>query len=781
MANPAPTRSPPTKANPPSAHCVKPTKHMANYVAADGDFAAPFDALKMLFYLATLQTSMLQLLTTSLTLILQLELTPSRPRRAPTRLQAIFSARTALTPQQESAEISRFLAIVEQERAQDTKTRVTYACEPSNEAGSTEMGRSHSISNANGATNDIEAAEPKNDNDDDARNNTPPTSLPRQEDSPLASYERPIKKQRVSFDTNVAIIKNKHYNEVVKCDSFKIPAFNAEDLSNDKRGTIRTAFDSAFQCTSPIRNPTITRREIVETAKPIKLFDENARFTTVLPEDALPENSDDAILSSDERALEQDLTDLNPPEIGGERDETVTAEMDDNHSTKRKFMYGADNEYTPATPEHVVFPPGTVLRRSLRQTNSSSASTALLRLGTLRATHTASMRSYTAAQCSSLGLRPAQPPAALAAFQSPVSRREHPVHGDAINGPGHNDGIGPMSERDPGIENAVNPNFNDDICENVLAVVNIRNPNKTNGRNIHQDSSPGREIEIPTSNSPTCKTPADTTHASVDMLTSTFPAQPHAMSAFHRPDTKIYGETDKTNKKTTRFSSVTYHNFSSKKTAALQTAIPFIFNPSLKTLIFFIPSSTDYETSSTACNASRLIQDPEAFRIPTPFSFDRHPSPFTFASETFSPLFSHFTATDGAYDCLSTTTGITNFVEAMSSDHPTDPYRLDTPFVPLPTDSTLDPIHHVPFLQHSSELDSRTNPHAALLYYPDATLQDNVNGPVTMRNLPACVDVSITAASFCLRYIQSDAATKKCIRDLTTDHLRHFFRELHPS
>ncbi|KAI2511802.1 hypothetical protein MHU86_2534 [Fragilaria crotonensis] len=49
-----------------------------------------------------------------------------------------------------------------------------------------------------------------------------------------------------------------------------------------------------------------------------------------------------------------------------------------------------------------------------------------------------------------------------------------------------------------------------------------------------------------------------------------------------------------------------------------------------------------------------------------------------------------------------------------------------------------------------------------------------------MRNLPACVDVSITAASFCLRYIQSDAATKKCIRDLTTDHLRHFFRELHP-
>ncbi|KAI2499645.1 hypothetical protein MHU86_14826 [Fragilaria crotonensis] len=185
MANPAPTRSPPTKANPPSAHSGTNTftpKKSTN--KAPGDFQR---------------------------------------------------ARTALTPEQESAEISRFLALVEQERAQDTKTRVTYACKPSNEAGSTEMGRSHSISNANGATNDIEAAEPKNDNDDDARNNTPSTSLPRQEDSLLASYERPIKKQRVSFDTNVAIIKNKDYNEVAKCDSFKIPAFDAEDLSNDKR------------------------------------------------------------------------------------------------------------------------------------------------------------------------------------------------------------------------------------------------------------------------------------------------------------------------------------------------------------------------------------------------------------------------------------------------------------------------------------------------------------------------------------------------------------------
>jgi hypothetical protein len=103
----------------------------------------------------------------------------------------------------------------------------------------------------------------------------------------------------------------------------------------------------------------------------------------------------------------------------------------------------------------------------------------------------------------------------------------------------------------------------------------------------------------------------------------------------------------------------------------------------------------------------------------------------------FEPLFSHFSSTNSAYDCLSTTTGLTNFIEAMSRDHP-DPYQLDAPFVLQPTDGTLDPIHHVPFLQHNSDHESRTNPNAAQLCYPDATLQDNINGPLTMQHLPAC-------------------------------------------
>jgi hypothetical protein len=55
----------------------------------------------------------------------------------------------------------------------------------------------------------------------------------------------------------------------------------------------------------------------------------------------------------------------------------------------------------------------------------------------------------------------------------------------------------------------------------------------------------------------------------------------------------------------------------------------------------------------------------------------------------------------------------------------------------------------IQILQLSSELDLRMNPHVALLYYPDATLQDNIYGPITMQHLPACIDASFTAVTFC--------------------------------
>ena len=248
---------------------------------------------------------------------------------------------------------------------------------------------------------------------------------------------------------------------------------------------------------------------------------------------------------------------------------------------------------------------------------------------------------------------------------------------------------------------------------------------------IFEKTVQDEESEFPSTDStpaPPCtdKTHADTDNEITDIPTSKLQAQTQTKSAFRHPATKNYAATDIGKKKTTRFS-VTHQPSANKNNAALDSRNPFYFLPitEMAHKMHSIIDIDDKETSSTACDASRLNQDLDIVRIPTPFRFDRHPSPFTFASETFEPLFSHFSTTDSAYDCLSTTTGLTNFVDAMSSDHP-DPYRLDTPFVHQPTDSTLDPIHHVPFLQHHPDLDSRMNPHAALLYYADATVYDNI-------------------------------------------------------
>jgi hypothetical protein len=45
--------------------------------------------------------------------------------------------------------------------------------------------------------------------------------------------------------------------------------------------------------------------------------------------------------------------------------------------------------------------------------------------------------------------------------------------------------------------------------------------------------------------------------------------------------------------------------------------------------------SNDYKISSTKCDTSRIYQDLDIARIPTPYCFDRHPYSFTFASEMF--------------------------------------------------------------------------------------------------------------------------------------------------
>ncbi|KAI2489859.1 hypothetical protein MHU86_24735 [Fragilaria crotonensis] len=219
-----------------------------------------------------------------------------------------------------------------------------------------------------------------------------------------------------------------------------------------------------------------------------------------------------------------------------------------------------------------------------------------------------------------------------------------------------------------------------------------------------------------------------------------------------------------------------------------QCCQPFYVKPPINAAIPFTISIDDDETETPSTPSSRNRTQPcednylKTFNTSGPRNLDAPPSPaISLNSELFSPLFSNLSSShDSTFDCLSTSTGITAFLELSDDDETLElPYRLDKLHtLALKTMSWTQSI--MSLLQHHSDLDSRTNPHASLLFYADATLQDDINGPITMCNLPTCVDSSITAASFCLRYIQSNPVTKQCIRDLTTEHLRHLMCNLYP-
>ena len=163
---------------------------------------------------------------------------------------------------------------------------------------------------------------------------------------------------------------------------------------------------------------------------------------------------------------------------------------------------------------------------------------------------------------------------------------------------------------------------------------------------------------------------------------------------------------------------------------------------------------------------------------------NRCDSPFSLASSgNFSPLFSENDDDDYPInEGHSVTSNLTAFLNQTPSIYSNTPYRFDKMHMACPIDGTIDPIHHVPFLRNDQQgtMNSDTNPKASLLFYADSIIDDKVNGQITMHDLPACVDASATVASFCIHYLRANALTKTCIRDFTTDHLKHLFCELHP-
>jgi hypothetical protein len=235
------TRSPNPKANPPTTPCVKPTKQMATYVATPDDVDAPFDAMQNTIlpfahtslYIAAPNTSTNINSSTVKITKKSTELAPARIPRAP----------TALTPEQESAVILRYLVLADQERLQRSNDSVNNGSPTSNEHKSTEMGRSHSILKV---PNEIHHnASTKLQHDISHRIPFSPIT-PRKRNLSFASNEKPTKKQRDGSDRKSNSINNNTNNQVAKSNTFKTSDKSTNELHNDKRGLVGTVMEGAL-------------------------------------------------------------------------------------------------------------------------------------------------------------------------------------------------------------------------------------------------------------------------------------------------------------------------------------------------------------------------------------------------------------------------------------------------------------------------------------------------------------------------------------------------------
>ncbi|KAI2504957.1 hypothetical protein MHU86_9486 [Fragilaria crotonensis] len=138
----------------------------------------------------------------------------------------------------------------------------------------------------------------------------------------------------------------------------------------------------------------------------------------------------------------------------------------------------------------------------------------------------------------------------------------------------------------------------------------------------------------------------------------------------------------------------------------INVANPFYVKPPINAAIPFTISIDDDETDTPSTPSSKnrtqscQINYLKTFNTSGPRNLDAPPSPaISLNSELFSPLFSNLSSSnDSTFDCLSTSTGITAFLELSDDDETLElPYRLDKLHTPCPEDNVLDPIHHVPF------------------------------------------------------------------------------------
>jgi hypothetical protein len=222
----------------------------------------------------------------------------------------------------------------------------------------------------------------------------------------------------------------------------------------------------------PFYNPTDTSEDIVKTVNSEILSPPNSHFPFSLHDDESNLHSDDGDGISKKRAFERVPTHHHAPIIGRKRAISVMEIDIDDHHKKRKISSECAPQWTPEGKNFSLRTNLTTLPTTISELYDIFFRTphehvtpffnhhikAVIRDGTLVLPGTPP------------GTNSRRPPGT----SSPAHTDENAItHGDEPNCPAPVDGIGPMSERDPNAENAVNPNFNNDISDNGLTVVNM--------------------------------------------------------------------------------------------------------------------------------------------------------------------------------------------------------------------------------------------------------------------------------------------------------------------
>jgi hypothetical protein len=204
---------------------------MATYVATPDDFDAPFDAMQntiLPFAHTSLYHAMPNTSTKINTFTVKVAKKSSEP--APARIPR---APTALTPEQESAVISRYLVLADQERLLRSNASINTGSPTSNEHEFTDMGRSHLLPQASGKIH--HNASTKLQHNISHRIPFSPI-IPRKRNLPFASNEQPMKKQYVRSERKSNSNDNSINNPIAQSNTFKTSDNSTEELHTDKRG-----------------------------------------------------------------------------------------------------------------------------------------------------------------------------------------------------------------------------------------------------------------------------------------------------------------------------------------------------------------------------------------------------------------------------------------------------------------------------------------------------------------------------------------------------------------